>query len=49
MTFEQKQKLRNDYIRAWDEYRRALEQVRRDREEFIRLGLIPADSESFET
>jgi hypothetical protein len=43
MTFEQKQKLQGDYVRARDEYQRALEQVRRDREKFIRLGLMPGD------
>jgi hypothetical protein len=46
ITPEQRRKLIKDYIRARDAYRRGLEEARRDHEELVRLGLIPADSKS---
>jgi hypothetical protein len=46
MTSRQKEKLHGDFIEARDAYHRAVAQVHRDRKEFIRRGLIPADSES---
>jgi hypothetical protein len=44
LTPEQRRKLIRDYIRARDAYRRAIEEGRRDHQELVRLGLIPADS-----
>lgn len=44
LTTARRSKLINDYVRARDAYRRALEEGRRDREELTRLGLIDADN-----
>jgi hypothetical protein len=49
MTEAKRRKLIADYIRARDDYRRSLGKMRKDREEFIRLGLIPADENDSDT
>jgi hypothetical protein len=49
MTQAQQQKLISDYIRSRDDYRRSLEKIRKAKEEFIRLGLIPADENDSDT
>jgi Spy/CpxP family protein refolding chaperone len=43
MTPEERKKLIDDYIRARDAYRRAVEEGRRDYEELVKAGLIDAD------
>jgi hypothetical protein len=40
------EKIINDYIRSRDEWRRAVQQMLRIREEFVRRGLMSPDEEA---
>jgi hypothetical protein len=44
MTPRERKKLIDDYIRARDAYRRAVEEGRREYEELVKAGLITADA-----
>ena len=43
MSLRQREKLISNYIRARDNYRRAVAEARRDYEELVERGLMPAD------
>jgi hypothetical protein len=48
MSQREREKLIRDYIRARDDYRKAVADARRDYEELVRLGLIPSDNRKSE-
>jgi len=43
MSQREREKLIRDYIRARDDYRRAVAEARRDYDELVRRGLLPGD------
>ena len=43
MSLREREKLISDYIRARDNYRRAVVDARRDYDELVNRGLMPAD------
>ena len=43
MSQREREKLIRDYIRAGDDYRRAVAEAQRDYEELVRRGLMPGD------
>jgi hypothetical protein len=43
MSQRERQKLIRDYIRARDDYRKAVAEARRDYDELVRRGLLPSD------
>jgi len=48
MSAREREKLIKDYIRARDDYRKAVADAKREHEEFVRLGLLPDDKEKSE-
>ena len=48
MSARDREKLRRDYIRARDGYRKAVIESRRAYEELVRRGLMPDDSQKSE-
>lgn len=45
LTTLQRQKIIDDYIRARDAFRRAVEEVRHDRDKLVKAGLVVDDDE----
>jgi hypothetical protein len=48
MSLREREKLISQYIRARDNYRRAVAEARRDYDELVERGLMPADDEKYE-
>ena len=46
MSARDREKLIRDYIRARDEYRKAVVDAKREYEELVELGCIPGDDEN---
>jgi hypothetical protein len=46
MSARDQEKLIRDYIRARDEYRKAVVDAKREYEELVKLGCIPGDDEN---
>ena len=48
LSAREREKLIRDYLRARDDYRKAVADARRDYEELVRRGLMPDDNQKSE-
>jgi hypothetical protein len=46
LSAREREKLIRDYLRARDDYRKAVADARRDYEELVRAGLMPGDGKN---
>ncbi len=46
LSAREREKLIRDYLRARDDYRKAVADARRDYEELVRAGLMPGDDKN---